>query len=141
MHRTPMSAAALALALAGPACATEVALQPQVHGLGCLKAETKAMMRDLQARIGMIEVTSTCGGHHARHSQHYAGRAFDFRPVSVSPSKAVAVLRSMPGVGGTGSYPNGIVHADVGELRHTWFGHGGRTRIARRATRRHYAMR
>ena len=66
---------------------------------------------------------------------------FDFRPVSVSPSKAVAVLRSMPGVGGTGSYPNGIVHADVGELRHTWFGHGGCTRIARRATRRHYAMR
>ena len=140
MHRTLALGVFLAL-VAAPASAEVVTLQPQVHGLGCLRPETKAMMRRLQARIGLIEVTSTCGGRHARGSMHYSGRAVDFRPRNVSPSQAAAVLRSMPEVGGTGTYPNGIVHADVGGLKHAWHGHGGRSRHAQRAAWRRYAMR
>jgi uncharacterized protein YcbK (DUF882 family) len=141
MHRT-LALGAILLLSPATAGATEVVLQPQVHGLGCLKPETKAMMRRLQARIGLIEVTSTCGGRHARNSLHYSGRAVDFRPVSTSASNAVAVLRSMPEVGGVGTYPSGVVHADVGHLKHAWFGHG-RRHLARhgRPAHRQYAMR
>ena len=71
---------------------------------------------------------------------HYSGRAVDFRPQGVSPSQAVAILRSMPEVGGSGTYPNGIVHADVGPLKHSWYGHGGHRRLAHRHWRR-YASR
>lgn len=134
MHGRTLALGIFVAAFAAPATAEVVALQPQVRGLGCLRPETKAMMRRLQARIGMIEVTSTCGGRHARGSMHYSGRAIDFRPLGVSPSKAASALRAMPEVGGTGTYPNGIVHADVGPLRHAWHGHG-------HAARRRYAMR
>lgn len=101
----------------------KISFQPQVKGLSCLKSETRAMIRELVEKIGPIQITSTCGGRHARNSQHYRGKAIDFRPLATTPRKAAAVARSMDSIGGVGSYSNGLVHVDVGERQLSWFGH------------------
>lgn len=101
----------------------QVSFQPQVKGLGCLKPEAVAMIKELVAKIGPIQITSTCGGRHARNSQHYRGKAVDFRPLATSARKAVAVAKSLESTGGVGSYPNGVVHVDVGEREISWYGH------------------
>lgn len=116
----------------------KISFQPQVKNLNCLKPETLAMITALIERIGPIEITSTCGGRHARHSQHYAGRAVDFRPMATTPRKAAAVARSLDGVGGVGTYSNGLVHADVGAREASWHGHTRSTRYAKAYQRRHY---
>lgn len=102
---------------------TQVSFQPQVKGLGCLKPATVAMIKELTDKIGPIQITSTCGGRHARHSQHYSGKAIDFRPRATSARKAAAVAKTLDNVGGVGTYSNGLVHVDVGELEISWFGH------------------
>ena len=101
----------------------KISFQPQVKGLGCLKPETKAMIAELVAKTGPIQITSTCGGRHARHSQHYSGRAIDFRPMATSARKAAAAARAIDNVGGVGTYSNGLVHADVGDRELSWYGH------------------
>lgn len=120
----------------------KISFQPQVKGLGCLKPEARAMITELVAKIGPIQITSTCGGRHARHSQHYLGRAIDFRPLATSSRKAASAARSLANVGGVGTYSNGLVHADVGEREAYWHGykrsryaavhkHGRYARVAR----------
>ncbi len=96
------------------------------------------MIDDLIAKIGPIQITSTCGGRHARHSQHYRGKAIDFRPLATSPRKAAAVARTLDNIGGVGTYSNGIVHADVGELQLSWYGYK-RSRYAHAGKRHRYA--
>ena len=100
----------------------QVSFQPQVKGLRCLKAETVAMIRELVEKIGPIQITSTCGGRHARNSQHYKGKAIDFRPLATTPRKAAAVAKTLDAVGGVGSYSNGLVHVDVGDRQLAWYG-------------------
>ncbi|KPF68447.1 hypothetical protein IP69_11465 [Bosea sp. AAP35] len=109
------------LARAEPAI-EQVSFQPQVKSLRCLKPEAVAMVRELVEKIGPIEITSTCGGRHARNSQHYRGKAIDFRPLKTSPRKAAAIAKTIDNVGGVGSYSNGLVHVDVGDRRLAWFG-------------------
>jgi uncharacterized protein YcbK (DUF882 family) len=106
----------------------KISFQPQVKGLGCLKPATLAMIKELVAKIGPIQITSTCGGRHARHSQHYSGHAVDFRPLATSTRKAVAVAKALESTGGVGSYPNGLIHADVGQREASWYGHKRPTR-------------
>ncbi|MEN5083673.1 DUF882 domain-containing protein [Bosea sp. TWI1241] len=108
----------------------KIAFQPQVKGLACLKPETLAMLKELIERIGPIQITSTCGGRHARNSLHYSGKAVDFRPLGTSPRKAAAVARSMASIGGVGAYSNGLVHVDVGERQANWYGHKRSRRVA-----------
>jgi hypothetical protein len=96
------------------------------------------MITDLVEKIGPIQITSTCGGRHARHSQHYRGKAIDFRPLATSPRKAAAAARSLANIGGVGSYSNGIVHADVGEHQLSWYGYK-RSRYASAGKRNRYA--
>lgn len=137
---------AVALVAATPALAHRnvqhtgsISYQPQVKGMGCLRSETRAMVGQLVSRIGPIQITSTCGGRHARGSQHYRGRAIDFRPRATSSRGAVSALKRMAQVGGVGSYANGIVHADVGNVVHSWYGRGskgGHRRYTGRAHRR-----
>ena len=128
---------AATLAAASPALSRDVdrtgsvSYQPQVRGQSCLRSETRAMVRQLVSRIGPIQITSTCGGRHARNSQHYRGKAIDFRPRASSVRVAVAALRGMRQVGGVGSYSNGVVHADVGDLVHSWHRRGSGRRYAR----------
>jgi uncharacterized protein YcbK (DUF882 family) len=98
----------------------------------CLKPEVWSILHKVAARIGRLEITSGCDGKHARNSYHYSGRAVDFRPMQASAKATLAVLRSMPEVGGIGSYGNGLLHADVRPTRFAWFGH----RKARFATTR-----
>ncbi|MCR4521225.1 MULTISPECIES: DUF882 domain-containing protein [Bosea] len=96
------------------------------------------MIAELVAKIGPIQITSTCGGRHARHSQHYSGRAIDFRPMATSSRKAAAAARAIDNVGGVGTYSNGLVHADVGERELSWYGHK-RSRYASASKRSRYA--
>ena len=100
----------------------QVSFQPQVKSLRCLKPEAVAMVRELVEKIGAIEITSTCGGRHARHSQHYSGKAIDFRPLATTPRKAAAIAKTLDNVGGVGSYSNGLVHVDVGDRQLAWYG-------------------
>ena len=100
-----------------------VSFQPQVKGLGCLKPETLAMVKELIAKIGPIQITSTCGGRHARRSQHYVGKAIDFRPLATSARKAASAAKQIEAVGGVGTYSNGLVQVDVGERELAWHGH------------------
>lgn len=109
---------------------SHVSYQPQVHGMGCLRPQTRVMIAQLTSRIGPIQITSTCGGRHAHNSQHYRGNAIDFRPVRASVGSTLAVLRSMSIVGGIGSYSGGLIHADVGDRVAQWHGRG-RSRFAR----------
>ena len=101
----------------------KISFQPQVKGLSCLKPETLAMIKELVDKIGPIQITSTCGGRHARRSQHYRGNAIDFRPLATSTRKAVAATKALASTGGVGSYPNGLIHADVGDREISWYGH------------------
>lgn len=101
-----------------------VSLQPQVRGTGCLQPRARSMISQITARVGPIEITSTCGGRHAHNSQHYRGNAIDFRPRSASVGATLAALRSMPIVGGIGSYGGGLIHADVRAERVVWHGRG-----------------
>ncbi|MCP8940748.1 hypothetical protein NK718_19655 [Alsobacter sp. SYSU M60028] len=126
---TPFAGSSPALA-DGPGCAGQVCFQPQVKGVSCLSDETRKMVEDIVARIGAIEITSTCGGRHARHSAHYRGKAVDFRPKATTPRQAAAALRGMSQVRGVGAYRNGLLHADTGDRVFAWGGAGsGRRRV------------
>ena len=112
---TPMAAQAR------DACRGNLCFQSKAR-TSCLKPQVWSALRAVAARIGPLEVTSGCDGRHARRSHHYSGRAVDFRPMRASSRSAVAVLRTLPQVGGVGTYSNGLVHADIGPLRHSWHG-------------------
>ncbi len=107
----------------------------------CLKPEVWAILHQVTARLGRIEVTSGCDGRHARRSLHYSGRAVDFRPMEASSRAAIALAKSLPGVGGVGSYSNGIVQVDVGERQMSWYGRGSRRVYASRAGARYASYR
>jgi hypothetical protein len=91
--------------------------------VSCFRPEIWSVLHKIVARVGRIEITSGCDGKHATRSFHYVGQAVDFRPMQVSQKTILAVLRSMPEVGGIGAYSTGFVHADVGARKAAWFGH------------------
>jgi uncharacterized protein YcbK (DUF882 family) len=122
-----------AAAQARDICKGDLCFQSKAR-TSCLKPQVWGILRTVAARVGPLEVTSGCDGRHARRSHHYSGRAVDFRPMRASSHSAIAVLRTLPQVGGVGSYSNGLVHADVGELRHSW--HGQRSNNRRADARR-----
>jgi hypothetical protein len=108
--------------------------------VSCLKPSAWDLMHKIAARIGRLEITSVCDGKHARRSYHYVGQAVDFRPMETSSRVALAVLRSMPEVGGIGTYSNGLIHVDTRGQRVSWFQfRKARTRFAgiRRPAVRH----
>jgi hypothetical protein len=92
--------------------------------VSCLKPAVWGILHKVTAQVGPIEVTSGCDGKHARHSHHYTGSAVDFRPMRASSRAAIAVLRTLPEVGGIGTYSNGLVHADIAARKFAWHGHG-----------------
>lgn len=61
----------------------------------------------------------TSGHRHGgrRGSQHRHCMAADIRVPGISVSRIVAAARTAPGIGGIGTYCNGIVHVDVGPSR------------------------
>jgi hypothetical protein len=99
--------------------------------VSCLKPGVWDMLNKVVARVGRLEITSACDGKHARHSYHYTGQAVDFRPMQTSAQAVLAVLRSMPEVGGIGTYGNGLLHADIRSQRIAWHhSHKSRVRYA-----------
>ena len=66
---------------------------------------------------GRPVVTSGHRGGGRRGSQHRTCMAADIRVPGVSVSSIVAAARTAPGIGGIGTYCNGIVHVDVGPKR------------------------
>ncbi len=113
-------------------CQGEFCFQRKAR-VSCLRPEVWGVLYKVAARVGRLEITSACDGKHARHSYHYSGQAVDFRPMQASPRAALAVLRSLPEVGGIGTYSNGLLHADVRPMRISWF-HYRKPRVTRVAT-------
>ena len=118
-------------------CQANLCFQKKAR-VSCLKPAVWGILHKVAARVGRIEVTCGCGGKHARRAYHYSGQAVDFRPMQASPRTALAVLRSLPEVGGIGTYSNGLLHADVGARKFAWHGHG-RARVRYAKARRSLA--
>lgn len=101
-----------------------------------MKPEAKALMESVAVKFGQIEVTSVCDGRHAKHSKHYRGEAFDFRPMTSGKTQAIVrYLKASDEVGGVGTYRNGLIHADVGERKLAWGGGGSFTKKTGRNSR------
>jgi hypothetical protein len=108
-------------ALSAESCKGDLCFQKKAR-TGCWKPEVWDMLHKVAARVGPLEIASGCEGHHARGSYHYRGMAADFRAVKRSEASVVAVLRSMPEVGGIGTYGNGLIHADLRAKKFAWHG-------------------
>ena len=118
--------AAMLFVVSGPAisagdCKGDLCFQKKAR-VGCWKPEVWDMLHKVAARVGPLEIASGCEGHHARGSYHYRGMAADFRPMKASASAVARVLRSMPEVGGIGTYGNGLLHADIRAKKFAWYG-------------------
>jgi hypothetical protein len=108
--------------------------------VACLKPGVWNVLNKIAARVGRLEITSGCDGKHAPNSFHYSGRAVDFRAMHASQKAVVAVLRTLPEVGGIGTYSRSLVHADIGARKAAWHGHQGSRRLAGARGRRVAAM-
>jgi hypothetical protein len=106
-------------ALSADSCKGDLCFQKKAR-TACWKPEVWDMLHKIAARVGPLEIASGCEGHHARHSYHYRGMAADFRVMKRSATSVVAVLRSMPEVGGIGTYGNGLIHADLRTKKFAW---------------------
>jgi uncharacterized protein YcbK (DUF882 family) len=94
-------------------------LQTRSVNVRCLTKEMKGIIRRLTSKIGPIQITS--GYRKSNRSQHGRCNAIDFRPLRVSLRTAIKVARSMPEVGGIGTYGGkSIIHIDARKGRMTW---------------------
>ena len=108
----------------------------------CFPGKLHAILAYIAAQTGRRPlVTSGHRSNGRRGSYHRKCMAADIRVPGVAVSRIVAAARSAPGIGGIGTYCNGIVHVDVGPSRR-WHYCGGR-RLARtnRAKAKVVAMR
>ncbi|MBX5103809.1 DUF882 domain-containing protein [Rhizobium lentis] len=86
---------------------------------GCFPARLRAILSHIAAKTGRRPIiTSGLRPHPRRHgSLHGKCLAADIRVPGLSERTIVAAARSAPGIGGIGTYCNGIVHVDVGPSR------------------------
>lgn len=109
--------------------------------VNCLRPGVWDVLNKVVARVGRLEITSACDGKHASRSFHYSGQAVDFRAMQATQRAVVAVLRTLPEVGGIGTYARSLVHADIGGRKFAWHGQQtGRVRYARAMARARYAQ-
>jgi hypothetical protein len=85
----------------------------------CLPESLRAVLTDLQARFGSVEIIATTHLKTDNHSPgstrdklHQACKAVDIR-TSRDPREVLAFLKSRPEVGGINSYRNRVVHFDL----------------------------
>lgn len=97
------------------------AMQTPRVSANCFPGRLRAVLAHIARRTGRRPMV-TSGLRHAgrRGSYHRKCMAADIRVPGVSVSRVVAAARSAPGIGGIGTYCNGIVHVDVGPRRR-WF--------------------
>ncbi|WP_064681373.1 YcbK family protein [Rhizobium bangladeshense] len=86
---------------------------------GCFPTRLRAILSHIAAKTGRRPiVTSGHRPHPRRHgSLHGKCLAADIRMPGLSERTIVAAAKSAPGIGGIGTYCNGIVHVDVGPKR------------------------
>ncbi|MBB4483188.1 YcbK family protein [Rhizobium etli] len=86
---------------------------------GCFPTRLRAILSHIAAKTGRRPiVTSGHRPHPRRHgSLHGKCLAADIRVPGISERTIIAAARSAPGIGGIGTYCNGIVHVDVGPQR------------------------
>jgi hypothetical protein len=85
----------------------------------CLPESLRAVLSDLQARFGPVEIIATTHlttDNHSRGSTrdklHQSCKAVDIRTAR-DPREVLAYLKSRPEVGGINSYRNRVVHFDL----------------------------
>jgi hypothetical protein len=104
-----------------PKHATRVAYTVQTVSVraGCFPERLRAVLSHIAAKTGRRPIiTSGHRPHPRRHgSMHGKCLAADIRVPGLSERTIIAAARSAPGIGGIGSYCNGIVHVDVGPQR------------------------
>lgn len=85
----------------------------------CFPGRLRTVLAHIARRTGKrLVVTSGHRQSGRRGSYHRKCMAADIRVPGVSVRTVVAAARSAPGIGGIGTYCNGIVHVDVGPKRH-----------------------
>ncbi|MEP9377047.1 D-Ala-D-Ala carboxypeptidase family metallohydrolase [Aquabacter sp. CN5-332] len=91
----------------------------------CVPDTLKAVLSDVSAKFGAVEVISTnrpgaviAGTRKA--SLHRACRAVDFKVATGTRRAVIAYLRADPRVQGLGIYRSGHIHIDNGPYRVTW---------------------
>jgi hypothetical protein len=85
---------------------------------GCFPGRLHAVLAHIGAQTGRRPLVTS--GHHSggrRGSYHRKCMAADIRVPGISVSRIVAAAKTAPGIGGIGTYCNGIVHVDVGPKR------------------------
>ncbi|MBD9374055.1 DUF882 domain-containing protein [Rhizobium sp. ARZ01] len=95
----------------------------------CFPGRLQAVLAHIAAQTGRRPLVTS--GHRSggrRGSYHRKCMAADIRVPGVSVRKIVAAAKSAPGIGGIGTYCNGIVHVDVGPSRRWHYCGGGRGR-------------
>ena len=84
----------------------------------CFPARLRGILAHISAQTGRRLVVTSGARHGGRRgSYHRRCMAADIRVPGVSVSRIIAAARSAPGIGGVGTYCNGIVHVDVGPHR------------------------
>ena len=104
-----------------PPAVQAAAPQPQIQAdadtpLDCLPAGLRRILDETALRFGSVEVVSTThlhtGNHNAGRAKIHADcKAADIR-TPAPPAEVVAFVRTLPGLGGIGSYRNGVIHLD-----------------------------
>ncbi|MCD2183627.1 YcbK family protein [Rhizobium sp. GN54] len=92
----------------------------------CFPGRLHAVLAHIAAQTGrrpLVTSGNRSGGR--RGSYHRKCMAADIRVPGVPVSRIVAAAKTAPGIGGIGTYCNGIVHVDVGPKRR-WNYCGGR---------------
>ena len=86
---------------------------------GCFPTRLREVLSYIAVKTGRRPIiTSGLRPHPRRHgSLHGKCLAADIRVPGLSERTIIAAARSAPGIGGIGSYCNGIVHVDVGPQR------------------------
>jgi uncharacterized protein YcbK (DUF882 family) len=85
----------------------------------CFPAKLRGILSHIAAKTGHRPlITSGYRPHsHREGSLHRKCIAADIRVPGVSERTIIAAAKTAPGIGGVGSYCNGIVHVDVGPQR------------------------
>lgn len=101
----------------------DIAMQHRHVKASCLPKKLQNILTEISNRTGK-KIVITSGLRHkagSKNSLHRKCMAVDFRIKGVPPGKMRQIVRSIPNVGGFGSYSRkpGLYHVDIGPVR-TW---------------------
>lgn len=101
----------------------------------CFPASLRSAIASIRYRFGDVVITHGLRHRHGRrggNSLHYRCMAADLRVPGVPNSTVARFARTLPQIGGVGTYTR-HVHIDVGARKFAWW--GGNTRGIRLASR------